>query len=320
MGLIIEENLRKNLKQTYLWRYMSLAKFIDLLTTQSMYFATNKQLITGDPYEGTLPFFTNLLFTLPENCESAEHNQVNLDIDKIRNNTYINCWHINEDENYLMWQSYAPEKGDVAILTDIESLLDSFETNLDINAILVNYSSKDFNKELANINSSDYKNKAKLKVGGLGSSKYKKEIFKNESELTLIFQLDNKNEINPKIKINLDKLIKGIYVSPKSTVVEKQTIINTLNILKNNNIISFEPNKIVYNSFISDAYLQESTEIGRCLQNFKQLYDANKNKTPYERIDEGLMGLIVLLTLLPDIPPHKREKVNNQTVDTVNDN
>ena len=36
MGLIIDKELRNELKDTYIWRYMSLAKFLDLITTNSI--------------------------------------------------------------------------------------------------------------------------------------------------------------------------------------------------------------------------------------------------------------------------------------------
>ena len=47
-----------------------LNKFIDLIKTQSIYFATNTQLITGDPYEGALFFFTNVLFRLDSDYQN----------------------------------------------------------------------------------------------------------------------------------------------------------------------------------------------------------------------------------------------------------
>lgn len=76
MGIIIDKKLKEKLQKTYLWRYISLPKFLDLITTQEIYFATNSQLITGAPYEGTLPFFTDFLFNLDNEHETYINNLI----------------------------------------------------------------------------------------------------------------------------------------------------------------------------------------------------------------------------------------------------
>lgn len=40
----------------------------------------------------------------------------------ILNRTYVNCWHVNDDENYLMWQSYIRNSPGVAIKTTTKRL------------------------------------------------------------------------------------------------------------------------------------------------------------------------------------------------------
>ncbi len=323
MSLKIDRELKEELKETYLWRYMSLDKFIDLIKTQSIYFATNTQLITGDPYEGALFFFTNVLFCLDSDYQNkkVEYNNlakplvqwledtktlnISSKISNIRNNTFINCWHINEDENYLMWQSYAHKKGDIAIVSDIESLIEAIETDIDIEAIKVNYSSKDFNKEMSSITNINYGRDNDLKNLIKISSKYKKEPFKNENELRLIFQLDNNNNFNQKIKVNLDKLIKYIYVSPSSSNTEKQTIINLLKPLIQQNKINSNIINEVYTSLISNTYITEINEFNT------DIAIAGKfgiEKTDNEDEQKRLLYMIFSLIFDQDTPPHKRER------------
>lgn len=317
MGIIINKETKEKLQETYLWRYMSLPKFLDLITTQEMYFATNSQLITGDPYEGTLPFFTDFLFNFDNERETfinklstdlqelqpflkkIQSKGLSLKINNIRDNTFINCWHINDDENHLMWQSYAPESGAVAIVTDICSLIEAIDSDIEIEAVPITYNSKDFNQAVTDKNSDDeqeLKNLVKL------SSLYKKEFFKGENELRLIYQFGNTS----RIKVRLDKLIKHIYLSPKSTEVERQIIINSLNLLKTSGKFSVEDiEKIVSNSFISHTYKKSANEI----KNIMGLIASNLDNIQATYDEKREIAYIFLFTLiLTDIPCHRMEK------------
>lgn len=316
MGIVIEQSIKEKLQNTYLWRYMSLPKFLDLITTQTLYFATNTQLITGDPYEGTLPFFTDFLFNLeherssilnmlPDEAqelksilEKIDTKGISSKINEIRNNTFINCWHISEDENYLMWQSYAPESGAVAIVTDVYSLIEAIETDIEISASPIIYSTKDFNQMVSDCNINDeneLRNLVKL------SSMYKKEFFQGENELRLIYQFADTNRIN----VKLEKLIKHIYLSPKSTEVERQIILNSLNILKDNGKFNAEIEPLVSNSFISHTHKKSINTIKSCLTCIAT--GVNTMQTTEE--EKAQMTVVLLLaSVLTDIPNHRLEK------------
>ena len=73
MTIHIDKKVKRKLKKTYLWRYMSFAKFLDLITTSELYFASNKELIKGDPYEGTLPAFINAMFSIEKDSLSYKN-------------------------------------------------------------------------------------------------------------------------------------------------------------------------------------------------------------------------------------------------------
>lgn len=317
MGIVIEPNAKNILKDTYLWRYMSLPKFLDLITTQTLYFSTNTQLITGDPYEGTLPFFTDFLFNLDKDCKMLMNNpnnlssdikllteglntkDISLKINDIRDKTFINCWHINDDENYLMWQSYAPESGGVAIVTDIFSLIEAIEADVEIEAVPIKYNTRDFNKSETYKIVDDYKELALLvKL----SSLYKREFFKGENELRLIYQFGNNNRVG----VKLDKLIKHIYLSPKSTEAERQIIINSLKLIRNKGVFSVDNiDSLVSNSFISHTYKNSANNLRTFMGLFAKYLDSIEVA---QEEQSKFIDIFLLSLVLTDIPSHKKKK------------
>lgn len=324
MGIIIEKDVKNLLKDTYLWRYMSLPKFLDLITTQEMYFANNMQLIGEDPYEGALPMFTEMIFSLrklnnfykqvhpdlPDIISGTDYSekieQICSTIEKIRECTYINCWHINDDENYLMWKSYAKEKGGVAIITDICSLLEAFETDIEIKAIPVKYETNAITKarlpSYLDIISNEF-NMKELEQIVFTSSLYKREFFKNEQELRLIFQ----KVANNRIKVNLSKLIKCIYISPNSTDCEKIIINKTLRKIDTN----IDVENILHNSSLSREQYNTINGFSEAFISSKHLID-NSNMT--EKQKEDLKLKLLILSIFQDIPPHKFKQAECQSL------
>lgn len=323
MGIVIEQSIKEKLQNTYLWRYMSLPKFLDLITTQEMYFANNMQLIGEDPYEGALPMFTEMIFSLrnlnnfykqvhpdlPNIISGTDYSkkieQICSTIEKIRECTYINCWHINNDENYLMWKSYANEKGGVAIVTDIGSLLDAFETDIEIKAIPVEYETNAITKaqlpSYLDIISNEFDIK-ELEQIVLTSSLYKKEFFKNEQELRLIFQ----KVTNNRIQVNIKKLIRCIYISPNSTDCEKTIINNTVKKIDAN----IDVESILHSSSLSREQYKTLNGFSEAFISSKYLID-NSNMTEQQK--EDWKWKLILLSIFQDIPPHKFEQTIKQT-------
>jgi hypothetical protein len=107
-----------------LWRYMDFNKFEWIVNNGRLFIPCADRL--GDPFEGTTPK-GELQWWLreAENAESdeqkriIEHNRRFLSrmAEKFRNNYYVSCWHINEFENYAMWQCYTKSNIAVAIRT-----------------------------------------------------------------------------------------------------------------------------------------------------------------------------------------------------------
>lgn len=132
---------------TVIWRFMSLAKFLSLLTKSSIYFCQALKLRKEDPYEGTLSR-PNLVFyqlmknqafarqffrmapdePLPSNyldVFSPERQKQMGDI--FASTTYVNCWHINEHESAFLWSMYASPSDGIGIRSTIGRLRKSIE-------------------------------------------------------------------------------------------------------------------------------------------------------------------------------------------------
>ncbi|MCJ2132713.1 hypothetical protein MKK69_01290 [Methylobacterium sp. J-026] len=99
---------------TKIWRYLTTAKFINMIQTRTLWFSRSDLL--GDPFEGsvTLPMYRGPL--TPED----DKNQRLI----MRNSIYINCWHMNERESAAMWGLYAPHTDSIAIVTQYRMLRD----------------------------------------------------------------------------------------------------------------------------------------------------------------------------------------------------
>ena len=148
------------LQNTFLWRYMSLPKFLDLVLNGRLYFADLITLAKDDPYEGSLPLYSDypvhinkivndILNTQEQNFEIQKVFPDYDNIEKIANNfkkaklsTFVNCWHINNAENFAMWKIYACSDASIAIVTNIEMLKDSIKTDKNIKGAIVKYEDK----------------------------------------------------------------------------------------------------------------------------------------------------------------------------------
>jgi hypothetical protein len=120
-----------------LWRYMDLSKFIAILQQRKLYFAGVDTL--GDPFEGSLPRLTADLaqYTLsnrltdprlsnfkdwPESRIADHFRQISDQRRALRENVYVNCWHMNDHESAAMWSLYSKSSDAVCIQTTFAEL------------------------------------------------------------------------------------------------------------------------------------------------------------------------------------------------------
>lgn len=222
---------------TKIWRYMELAKFVDLLNRQELYFARADKF--ADPFEGATTQNDLLVRQLQmlELEEKAGNKSVkvkfnyqgewitidNLEkpsesvriFERIRKLYFINCWHKSEVESEAMWKLYSQGLHGIAIQTTIDSLVGNIEMRYrdKIVADSVNY----INYESGMF---DHKN------GNSSAFFHKRNHFAYEQEFRLVtpYIICNDNHIDEErqsrlsgIHIplnNLNDLIHNVYVSP----------------------------------------------------------------------------------------------------------
>ncbi len=186
-----------------LWRYMDFTKFVSLISSQTLFFCRSD--LFEDPYEGSYSK-ANLklrpyVYTSMQSSEyeSMANNLANFS-KNIRQHTYINCWHVNEYESAAMWKLYAKTNESIAIVTDYETLKNSLEEKIYLG--LVTYI--DYEKDWLPEGNSFY------------PFLHKRKSFEHEKEARAIIQELSMNEskMGLNIQIDMNKLIKEIYVSP----------------------------------------------------------------------------------------------------------
>ncbi len=118
--LIVDSGLDKDQK---LWRYIDLAKFVNMIESQTLWLARADTV--DDQREGFFPDeMMTIMKSLYENFQKKS-NQVPIvrDADDfqdyLRRNTFISCWHINNDENMAMWALYGNRSTGLAIQTTV---------------------------------------------------------------------------------------------------------------------------------------------------------------------------------------------------------
>lgn len=198
----------KNIK---LWRYMDFTKFVAMLSSESLFLSRADKF--QDPYEGLYSKATT------NEIEKKNNHILNTSFKFIKELalqqkkwTYINCWHLNEQESAAMWSIYSKTNESIAIETTYLKLKE--ELPEDVYMGQVKYT--DYNKDKLGLNAS------------FELYMHKRKSFEHENEVRIIkqpFLKDGRFSIHPmkenkergeNIKINLNKLISKIHVSPTS--------------------------------------------------------------------------------------------------------
>jgi len=124
------KNISESDLDNTVWRYLTFAKFISLVTYQALWFS--KLNILQDKFEGTLPAPTEKAI-IAENQKWKKvfehpdlHRQIdNWTSDNVRDGqelTVVNCWFLGEDELKAMWDKYVGNTEGLAIRTTIKKL------------------------------------------------------------------------------------------------------------------------------------------------------------------------------------------------------
>lgn len=214
------------IKENYvLQRYMSLEKFISLISKASLFFTRLDKL--EDPFEGTTPKIVKAryieqqkelresgYFTVEVSDEIIEKNYeeyIQLG-EKFRALNTVNCWHIRREENALMWKAYAANNNGIMIKSDYNRLARSFEkTPESIQSSLVSY--KDYETD----HTIPFGNTTFLAI-------HKTKFYSDENELRLIYKVtddmwvhnweEEESSYGVNIGVDTNALIEEIRLAP----------------------------------------------------------------------------------------------------------
>ena len=198
--------------QTVLWRYMSLAKYLSLLETKSLWLARADTF--EDKQEGKLPdrmlMYGEQAYTnIPNDTGQVE--SVHKFQELLIKNAFISCWHQNLEENMVMWELYGRERTSVAI----RSLAVDLMENIHYQFLPGNF---------LNIKPVKYVNSDEIEREILYEDCFyhKRRHFSHENEVRIsldTYSVTHPNRETPSgyaLPMNLEKVIQSVFVHPDS--------------------------------------------------------------------------------------------------------
>ena len=195
---------------TIIWKYLDLSKFLDLLMSEKLFMSRSDKF--EDQYEGTFsePTFEEIKKLSIDNPDFLNYYKTH------REKVAISSWHINEYESFAMWQIFTQNSEGLAIQSTIGRLQESLvlETN--------------FKQYIGEVNYIDYKKEHIPFDDMFFPFLFKRKSFQYEGEVRIITDIGESNiKINEGLKINVDinQLIKKIYIHPKSENWYKNLVI-----------------------------------------------------------------------------------------------
>lgn len=193
-------------KDTVIWHYFTLPKFLWLIDTAQLYFARTDQF--EDAKEG---------FATQADIKFWNKFGVNFYKDFISGDGigcfYVNCWFMADKESYLMWKAYSSTTEGLAVKSTVGQLIDALDPNdnRDVYCSDVRY--------LNGENDSAYA-KSDYAVNLMAPYFSKRSYFSSEKELRLLYSEANSRYANsPKglnFNVDIGKLISEIYLAPQS--------------------------------------------------------------------------------------------------------
>ena len=198
-----------------LWRYLKYERLLELINDGVLHFRHITKM--GDKWEGLLTKLTkDKLFRheylIYKNADTARN--ATDQYEQHKDSFYINCWHINDYESYLMWKVYG-DRG-CAIQTNYERLVASFGKYPPvINGCVINFI--------------DYERDS-FDIGNIFLPVSHKDLrYRDEKEFRLLcwkpdlekYDLPfDENGVNVRIDVNM--LIDKIFINPSKNVNIKE--------------------------------------------------------------------------------------------------
>jgi hypothetical protein len=195
------------------WRYMDFTKFVSLIDSRRLFFSRADHV--GDPFEGSWPRMN--LQALQQLIKQAppEHHQLFASSYAGMSRVYkewlkfsaINCWHMNEHESAAMWKLYLKSNEGIAVQSTYQSLRDSLIDEEKAFLGIVKYI--------------DYEKDSIDSANVFSAFVHKRKSFEHEREVrALVLKVPARDEETIahglKIKVDLERLVKAIYVAPSA--------------------------------------------------------------------------------------------------------
>jgi hypothetical protein len=213
-----------------IWRYMDLAKFMDLMTRQRLHFARADTL--GDSFEGVVPrqyvidsFASVEVDTgqvVPQKTIDEFHRILS---HRYHNTPFVNCWHQNDHESVAMRELYS--RGGVAIRSTVGRLCQSMTSHSYSQIFVGSVKYRDYSLDPFNI---------------LSSMEFilsKRKSFEHEREIRAVLsgRSSKSNELleypstekSHYVHVDLERLVERIYVAPGRPPWYRELIMELVN-------------------------------------------------------------------------------------------
>ena len=222
-----------------LWRYLESDKLFHLLESSCIYFCRADYFQKEDQFEGSYPRREYEFQVKHDNSNEPSRRLYEIN----SKDTFINCWHFNENEDLAMWKLYGKDEKGIAIQTNISNFKNAFnncsEEIFGGQIDYIDYETEPFYNE----SSHNY-----FRMNAFTLFIHKRKIYKYEKEYRAIYHNSNGSQYSGfNIKVDLNKLISKIYLSPFSSESEYLKVANKLKELN----ISIP---ICYSSFKAQPY------------------------------------------------------------------
>ncbi|HEX8676553.1 MAG TPA: hypothetical protein VF700_04995 [Segetibacter sp.] len=190
-----------------IWRYMDFTKFVSMLENNGLFFSRADCL--GDPFEGSIPRANER-----EQSEIAKAWPADA-FEKLeswkawrrqeRQNMFINCWHMNEDESAAMWKLYTKSEEAICIQSTFTRLHECVDEKVFIGEVRY----IDYERDLIYVTNAFY------------PFIHKRKFFAHEREVrAVIWQIPDYGELPIEggiwKQVELSELIENVYVAPTS--------------------------------------------------------------------------------------------------------
>lgn len=255
----------KGLEEKKVWRYMSISKFISLIRTSNICFSRIS--CFEDPNEGRTKdydkFVTDTRAALERGIkfEGYEGNKVQELLERGENNrknSFISCWHLNEEESVAMWDLYVgkSEPG-IAIQTTVSTLNNIFPRRIEKNKILIKDIKGDEickEKKWFGMRKVDYyydsdeafKNNYDVQFSKIF---IKRPYFSYEKEFRVSINADNIDGDYLFVNLCVKELINRIYISPRVNKWIRYELVELIKLYnKQFDFLESEENQIIQSS------------------------------------------------------------------------